>query len=92
MFKRFRLQDLKLQNFIFYGIALYIVVMLFAQQSSLDAHRKGYEDAVRNLDAAQQRNVQLQEQREYIKTDDYKEELAREEGYTAGDEIVFVME
>lgn len=89
MFKRFRLQDLKLQNLIFYGIALYIVVMLFAQQSSLDSHLKAYEDAERNLDALKQRNIQLQEQREYIKTDEYKEELAREEGYIAGDEIYF---
>lgn len=89
MFKRFRLQDLKLQNIIFYAIALYIVVMLFTQQSSLNAQRQAYEDAVKRLEAAEQYNSELQKQREYVGSDAYKEELARENGYVDDDEIVF---
>lgn len=89
MIKRFRLQDLKLQNIIFYVIALYIVVMLVTQQGSLDAQRKAYEDAVNRLEAAEQYNAELQKQREYVGTEAYKEELARENGYVDDDEIVF---
>lgn len=89
MFKRFRLQDLKLQNIIFYVIALYIVVMLVTQQGSLDTQRREYEEAVDRLEAAEQYNAELQAQREYVGSDAYKEELAREEGYVEDDEIVF---
>ena len=90
LLRRFRLQDLKLQNIVFYGIALYIVVMLFVQQSSLDSQRKAYEDSVKQLEAAKQYNEQLQEQSKYVETDEYLEELAREEGYVEEDEIVFI--
>ena len=90
MFGRFRLQDLKLQNVLFYVIALVIVVLLFAQQGSLDAQRQEYADKLRQLEEAQRYNVELQEKLEYVGTDEYREEKAREEGYVEEDEIVFV--
>ena len=90
MFGRFRLQDLKLQNIVFYAIALIIVVMIFTQQGSLDAQRQEYDDKVKQLAEAQQYNAELQEKLEYVGTEEYREEKAREEGYVEEDEIVFV--
>ena len=90
MFGRFRLQDLKLQNIVFYAIALIIVVMIFTQQGSLDAQRREYDDKVKQLAEAQQYNAELQEKLEYVGTEEYREEKAREEGYVEEDEIVFV--
>lgn len=90
MFGKFRFQDLKLQNIVFYVLALIIVVMIFAQQASLDAQRQSYDDKVRQLAEAQKYNSELQEKLEYVGTDEYREEKAREEGYVEEDEIVFV--
>ena len=90
MFRRFRLQDLKIQNILFYLIALVIVVMIFTQQGSLESQRQAYDEAEKNLAAAQQYNAELQERREYVGTKEYQEEKAREEGYVEEDEIVFI--
>lgn len=90
LFGRFRLQDLKLQNIIFYAIALAIVVMIITQQGSLESQRQAYDKKLKQLETTQQYNAELQEKNDYVGTEAYREEKAREEGYVEEDEIVFI--
>ena len=92
MFRRFSLRELNLQNIVFCIVAAYIVVLIIVQQGSLDNQRQKYEEAKEQLQQAEQYQSELLEQQEYVGTDEYKEEKAREAGYVEENETVFVYE
>ncbi len=92
LIKRFSLKNLRLQNIIFYAIAAYIVVMIVVQQGSMDTHRKRYEDAVKERQAAEQYHAELVEKQEHIGSVEHKKEQAKESGYISNNEIYFDFE
>ncbi|MBE7056662.1 MAG: hypothetical protein E7388_04390 [Ruminococcaceae bacterium] len=79
------------KNLIFIALALYLVVLLFAQQSTLDRNRETYKDLQKQLVDAQEENNVLKEEYENIGSDEYIERKARESGLVKSDEVVFVI-
>ena len=79
-----------LKNLIFVGLAVYLVVLLFAQQSTLDRNKAQYKNLQEKIVAAQSENDKLQAEYDSIGSDEYIEEKARRSGLVRSDEIVFV--
>ena len=80
-----------LKNLIFIALALYLVVLLFTQQGTLNRNRKNYNNLQEKIADAQEENKQLQEEYENIGSDEYIEQKAREAGLVKSDEVVFVV-
>ena len=78
------------KNIIFIGLAIYLLVLLFTQQSTLDRNRASYRSLQNKIAGEQSENNRLQEEYDRIGTDEYIEEKAREAGLVRSDEIVFV--
>ncbi len=80
-----------LKNLIFIALALYLVVLLFTQQGTLNRNRKTYNNLQEKIVDAQEENKQLQEEYDNIGSDEYIEQKAREAGLVKSDEVVFVV-
>ena len=83
-------QKFNLKNLIFIGLAIYLLVLLFAQQSTLDRNRESYHYLQSKIADEKADNEKLKEEYNSIGTDEYIEEKARESGLVKSDEIVFV--
>ncbi len=79
-----------MKNLIFIGLAVYLLTLLFSQQSTLDRNRNSYKDLQKKITAAKSENEKLHNEYDRIGTDEYIEEKARESGLVKSDEIVFV--
>lgn len=80
-----------LRNLIFIALTLYLVVLLFTQQSTLDRNRDSYDTLQQQISEAQKENEKLKEEYENIGSDEYIEQKARESGLVKSDEVVFVI-
>ena len=80
-----------LRNLIFIALALYLVVLLFTQQGTLDRNRETYNNLQQQIADAQEENEQLKKEYENIGSDEYIEQKARESGLVKSDEVVFVI-
>ena len=78
------------KNLIFIGLAVYLLVLLFTQQSTLDRNRDSYKTLQSKIADAKSDNENLKAEYDSIGTDEYIEEKARESGLVKSDEIVFV--
>lgn len=85
--KKFNLRD-----FIFLALGVYLVVLLFTQQSTLDRNRTAYSDLQQKISVAKNENKKLIEEYNQVGTDEYIEKKAREAGLVKPDEVVFVMD
>ena len=79
-----------MKNLIFIGLAVYLLTLLFSQQSTLDRNRNSYKDLQKKITVAKSENKKLHNEYDRIGTDEYIEEKARESGLVKSDEIVFV--
>ena len=80
-----------LRNLIFIALAVYLVVLLFTQQGTLDRNRESYNNLQSQIEEAQTENAKLREEYENIGSDEYIEQKAREAGLVKSDEVVFVV-
>ncbi len=80
-----------LRNLIFIALAVYLVVLLFTQQGTLDRNRESYNNLQDQIKEAQAENDKLKEEYENIGSDEYIEQKAREAGLVKSDEVVFVV-
>ena len=80
-----------LRNLIFIGLTMYLLVLLFTQQSTLDRNRESYNTLQQKISQAQEENEKLKEEYENIGSDEYIEQKARESGLVKSDEVVFVI-
>ena len=79
-----------LKNLIFIGLTIYLLVLLFTQQSALDRNRESYKYLQNKITDEKTENEKLKDEYNSIGTDEYIEEKARESGLVRSDEIVFV--
>ncbi len=79
-----------LKNLIFIGLAIYLLVLLITQQSTLDRNRESYKYLQSKISDEKAENEKLKDEYNSIGTDEYIEEKARESGLVKSDEIVFV--
>lgn len=80
------------KNFIFIGLAVYLLILLFSQQGTLSRNRSTYNNLQDKIQAAQNENAKLKKEYESIGSDEYIEKKAREAGLVRSDEIVFITE
>ena len=80
-----------LRNLIFIALAVYLVVLLFTQQGTLDRNRESYNNLQSQIEEAQTENAKLREEYKNIGSDEYIEQKAREAGLVKSDEVVFVV-
>ena len=80
-----------LRNLIFIGLTVYLMVLLFTQQSTLDRNRDSYNTLQQKITEAKEENEKLKEEYESIGSDEYIEQKARESGLVKSDEVVFVI-
>ena len=79
-----------LRNLIFIGLAIYLLVLLFAQQGTLSRNKAVYDTYQEKIAVAQAENDKLKQEFAKVGTDDYIKEKARQSGLVRSDEIVFV--
>ena len=78
------------RNLIFIGLAIYLLVLLFAQQGTLSRNKAVLDTYQEKIAAAQAENDKLKQEYDKIGTDEYIKEKARQSGLVRSDEIVFV--
>ena len=84
-------KKINLRDFIFLALGIYLVVLLYTQQSTLDRNRTTYNDLQQKISVAKNENAQLTKEYSQVGTDEYIEKKAREAGLVKPDEVVFVM-
>ncbi|MBS5841971.1 MAG: septum formation initiator family protein [Clostridiales bacterium] len=83
----------KLRNLLFLALAAGLVALIISQQSVLDRNIERNEALKENIQAAQQKIEDLEEEKSILGSDEYVERKARENlGYVKSDETVFVKE
>lgn len=83
----------KLRNLLFLALAAGLVALIVSQQSVLDRNIERNEALKENIQAAQQKIEDLEEEKSILGSDEYVERKARENlGYVKSDETVFVKE
>ena len=83
----------KLRNLLFLAFAAGLVALIISQQSVLDRNIERNEALKENIQAAQQKIEDLEEEKSILGSDEYVERKARENlGYVKSDETVFVKE
>ena len=85
-------KKLNLRDFICLALGVYLVVLLFTQQSTLDRNRTAYGDLQQKINVAKNENPKLKEVYSQVGSGEYIEEKAREAGLVKSDEVVFVMD
>lgn len=80
-----------LQNVIFIALAVYLMVLLFNQQSTLTDKMEQNAALKQQIAGAQTQLTELQEEEKLLDTDAYIEQKAREIlGYVKSNEIVYI--
>lgn len=80
-----------LQNVIFIALAVYLMVLLFNQQSTLTGKMEQNAALKQQIASAQTQLTELQEEEKLLDTDAYIEQKAREIlGYVKSNEIVYI--
>lgn len=80
-----------LQNVIFIALAVYLMVLLFNQQSTLTDKMEQNAALKQQIASAQTQLTELQEEEKLLDTDAYIEQKAREIlGYVKSNEIVYI--
>ena len=83
----------KLRNLLFLALAAGLVALIISQQSVLDRNIERNEALKENIQAAQQKIEDLEEEKSILGSDEYVERKARENlGYVKSNETVFVKE
>ena len=83
----------KLRNLLFLALAAGLVALIISQHSVLDRNIERNEALKENIQAAQQKIEDLEEEKSILGSDEYVERKARENlGYVKSDETVFVKE
>ena len=83
----------KLRNLLFLALAAGLVALIISQQSVLDRNIERNEALKENIQEAQQKIEDLEEEKSILGSDEYVERKARENlGYVKSDETVFVKE
>ena len=86
------LKKIDRKNIIFIGLAVYLLILLISQQSTLSRNRQTYQNLQDKISQASSQNSKLKKEYENIGTDEYIEKKAREAGLVRPDEIVFITE
>ena len=83
----------KLRNLLFLALAAGLVALIISQQSVLDRNIERNARLKEDIQAAQQRIGELEEEKSILGSDAYVERKAREDlGYVKSDETVFIRE
>ncbi len=81
----------KLRNLLFLALAAGLIALILSQQSVLDRNIERNKTLKENIQAAQQKIEDLEEEKSILGSDAYIERKARENlGYVKSDETVFV--
>jgi len=80
-----------IQYLFFWGIVIYLIIVLISQQGMINRTREQYHDIREKLSYENKKNEELREKLKIINTDEFFERIAREAfGYVKKGEKVYV--